>query len=174
MRWTAYLLLAYVVIAVQIALSGFVSWGQAAPNLVLPAVVFIAINARREEALLGAFFLGLLQDLFTQQPAGLYAFSYCLVGLFIVGSRPAMYKDHPITHFLMTLVAAAVTGVIVLFNDWTYPKLHALGDAGQPSITLALMGALYTAALAPFMLFPVARLKRFFAFKTIRTGVRYV
>jgi rod shape-determining protein MreD len=170
MRWIPYLVLAYLVIAVQIALSGFVYWGQASPNLVLPAVVFIAINARREEALFGAFGLGLLQDLFTQHPAGLYAFSYCLVGLFVVGAQPSVYKDHPLTHFFVTLLAACLVNIVVLFNDWTYPRLHPQADAQQISISLALMGALYTAALAPFLLFPVARAKRFFGFRSGRSG----
>ena len=51
MRWISYFILAYLIIAVQMALAGYLRWGQASPNLVLPAAVFIAINARREHAL---------------------------------------------------------------------------------------------------------------------------
>ncbi len=91
MRWPIYCILAYLIIALQLALSGFLNWGRCTPNLVLPVAVFIAINARRPEALLGAFLLGAVQDLFTQQPPGLYAFSYGLVALFAIGaSRPSI------------------------------------------------------------------------------------
>src|SRR5437762_5970604 len=53
MRWISYFILAYLIIAIQMALTGYLRWGQASPNLVLPAAVFIAINARREQALFG-------------------------------------------------------------------------------------------------------------------------
>src|SRR2546421_83322 len=86
MRWISYFILAYLIIAIQMALAGYLRWGQASPNLVLPAAVFIAINARREHALIGAFGLGFLQDLFSQHPLGLYAFAFGMVVLFVVGT----------------------------------------------------------------------------------------
>ncbi len=165
MRWLSYFILAYVAIAVQMGLNGLANWGQASPNFVLPVVVFIAINASREEALVGAFLLGVMQDLFTVQPPGLYAFSYGLFALFVVGAQPSLYRDHPLTHGVMTLAGGLLTGTVVAFNEWTYPLLHRVVDAPPVSLGRLFGGAFYTALLAPVLLFPLVRGKRLFAFR---------
>jgi len=170
MRWISYFILAYLIIAVQMALAGYLRWGQASPNLVLPAAVFIAINARREHALLGAFGLGFLQDLFTQHPLGLYAFAYGMVGLFVVGTQPAVYRDHPLTHFFVTLLASVLTALVVLFNNWAYPILHThSAQSPQPALGI-FASALYTAALAPIIMGLLGRTKPLFGFRGRHSG----
>ncbi len=165
MRWISYFILAYLIIAIHMALAGYLRWGQASPNLVLPAAVFIAINARREHALIGAFGLGFLQDLFTQHPLGLFAFAYGLVGLFVVGTQPAVYRDHPLTHFFVTLLASVLVGFVVLFNNWAYPILHThSGQLRQPMLGI-LASALYTAALAPIIMGLLGKAKPLFGFR---------
>jgi rod shape-determining protein MreD len=168
MRWLSFFILAYLVLAVQLGLSGYATWAGASPNLVLPAVIFIAINARREEALLGAFLLGAMQDLLSQQPPGLYAFSYSMVGLFVIGTQPVVYRDHPLTHLFVTLLAALFTGAIALFNDWAYPRLHDLPHYAHPAVVRALVRAVYTALVAPVMLAALVRMKGLFAFRGLR------
>ena len=84
MRWLTFLILAYLAVALQIGLSPYLAYHGAAPNLVLLAVIFIAVNAPRDSALLGCFALGVMQDLVSHQPPGLFAFSYGLVAMFIV------------------------------------------------------------------------------------------
>jgi rod shape-determining protein MreD len=164
MRWISFAILAYFTIAFQMALSGFVNWGEAAPNLVLPVVVFVAVNARREQALLGALALGAMQDLFSQHPPGLFAFAYGLAGLFVVAAQAAVYRDHPLTHFFLTLASGCLIGAIVLFNEWSYPILHHL-PAARPAVGPVLAGALYSALLAPLLLWPLVRIKRVFGFR---------
>lgn len=163
MRWPAFLILIYLTISVQLGVGGFVNC-----NLVLPVVVFIAINARREEALLMAFALGGLQDLFTQQPLGLYAFCYGLVGLFIVGAQPAVYRDHPLTHFTVTLAAALLTGMVVLFNEWACVHLHSLPDGPGSMVGQVLVSAFYTALVSPILLGILVRIKPVFGFRPSR------
>jgi rod shape-determining protein MreD len=165
MRWISYFILAYLIIAVQMALAGYLRWGQASPNLVLPAAVFIAINARREQALIGAFGLGLLQDLFTQHPLGLYAFSYGMVGLFVVGTQPAVYRDHPLTHFFMTLLASMLVALVLWFNNWAYPILHSHTAETRLPLLAIFGSALYTAALAPIIMGLLSRIKTLFGFR---------
>ena len=63
MFWPAYYILAYLAVGLQIGVGPFVRVGGAVPNFVLMCVVFIAINAPREPALLGCFALGVMQDL---------------------------------------------------------------------------------------------------------------
>ena len=166
MRWISYFILAYLIIAIQMALAGYLRWGQASPNLVLPAAVFIAINARREHALLGAFGLGLLQDLFTQHPLGLYAFAYGLVGLFVVGTQPAVYRDHPLTHFFVTLLASFLVALVVLFNNWAYPILHSPRPPVRQPVLAIFASALYTAAVAPILMGVLGRTKPLFGFRS--------
>src|SRR2546429_9086475 len=62
MRWLAYFIFAYLVLALQIGLAPYLAYQGAAPNFVLLAVVFIAINAPRDAAPLGCFSPGVLQD----------------------------------------------------------------------------------------------------------------
>src|SRR5947209_11369077 len=103
MRWLAYFIFAYVVLALQIGLAPYLAYQGAAPNFVLLAVVFIAINAPRDAALLGSFSLGVLQDLLTQQTPGLFALSYGLLALAAVGMQHVVYREHPLTHFSVAL-----------------------------------------------------------------------
>jgi rod shape-determining protein MreD len=166
MRWIPFAILAYFAIAFQMALSGFINWGEAAPNLVLPVVVFVAVNARRQDALLAAFILGALQDLFSQHPPGLFAFSYGLVGLFVVGTQPAVYRDHPLTHFFVTLAGGLLTGAVIVFNEWSYPILHQISDAPRPAIARVVAGVLYSALLAPLLLWGLVRIKGVFGFRS--------
>lgn len=168
MRWIPYFILAYLAIALQMGLNGYLKIGRAEPNLVLPIMVFIAINARREEGLFGAFILGLLQDLFTQQPFGLYAFAYGMAALFIVGAQPALSKDHPLTHAFVTFLAGLLVGAIICFSDWAYPRLHGVTDWPAWSASLAVLRALCTAAVAPFLLFFLVRIKGIFGFRKSR------
>lgn len=160
MRWWTVFILGYVTICLQQGLAGHLDWRGFSPNLVLPVAVFVAINARREEGLMGAALLGAMQDLASQEALGLYTFSYGLAALFMVRAQPAVYRDHPLTHLVMTLGAALVCGVVLLFNQWARPLLHGAATHTRPAILPVLGSAVYTAALAPLIAWPLVRLKR--------------
>src|SRR5207342_3566722 len=108
-------------VGLQIGLAPYVAYRNAAPNFVLLAVVFVAVNAKRDSALLGCFVLGFLQDLVTQQQPGLFAFSYGLVALLIVNTQQVVYKDHPLTHFSLALAAAFITASVIILHGWFRP-----------------------------------------------------
>src|ERR1700760_4481629 len=118
MRWISYFILAYVTLGLQIGLAPHLRYQGAAPNLVLLAVIFIALNAPPDAALLGAFVLGVLQDLLTQQQPGLFAFSYGLVGMFVVSTQQLVYREHPLTHLSLALIAGIMTACIILLHGW--------------------------------------------------------
>src|SRR5256885_10421682 len=107
MRWPIYYILGYVALGLQVGLSGYARIGGAPPNLVLICVLFIVLNAPRDPALLGCFGLGLIQDLLTQHAMGLYALSYGLLALLVVGINQLLQRDHPATHVILTLFCAA-------------------------------------------------------------------
>lgn len=178
MRWLAYFILAYVAIALQIGLAPYVRYKNAAPNLVLLAAVFIALNAPRDAALLGCFCLGVLQDLVTQQQPGLFALSYGLVGMIVFGAHQVVYKEHPLTHFSLALVGGLVTAVVLLAHGWIHPPSPraAAGGAALPAIRISpateFTRVAYTAALAPIILGLLNRAKKVFAFQPQRRKVR--
>jgi rod shape-determining protein MreD len=157
MSWLAFSILAYAALGLQTGLSVFVRWGSAEPNFGLLAVVFICINAERQAALLGGFALGALQDLATQQPFGLYAFSYGLAAMLIVRAAHSVYREHPLTHLSCALLAGCVTSLVLLLHS----RLHH----GTTPAGMIFSGTLYTALLAPFLIGALQKMKRVFVFR---------
>ncbi len=148
MRWIAYFILAYVMMGLQVGLSGVLRYQGAGLNFVLLAVVFIAMNAPREAALLGCFWLGFMQDLATQQPIGVFALAYGLVGMFIVSTQPAVYRDHPLTHFSLVLAGGLMTGAVMVVQAWVHPGRGA-DAAVRVAPTILFATAIYTAVRGP-------------------------
>ena len=166
MRALSYLILAYIALGLQVGLSVFIRIGGAPPNLVLLAVLFVALNAPRESALLGCFSMGLMQDLLTQQTLGLYAFSYGIVGMLVIGAQQLVLRDHPLTHLLMAFLGAVVCAIILLLHSVFRLPPEARLDPGK-----LIYSTLYTTALAPFVLGALQRLRRVFGFQTRRVRV---
>src|SRR5215203_473600 len=117
MRPIVFTILAYFAIALQIGLGPYITWKGVPPNLVLLAAVFIGMNARREPALVGCFLMGLVQDCLTGQTLGVYAFSYGLAALLVTGSAQVVYRDHPLAHVSLVLVAGVITLFVVLISN---------------------------------------------------------
>lgn len=168
MRWTLFLIASYLLLAIQKALTGYAGIGPYGLNLVLPFAVFIMINAPREHALAGVFFLGLMQDLLCRQPLGLFTFAYSVVALLIIGTKPAVYRDHPITHALLTFACSVLTSVILIFHGWASSRMHPDETIVSPGLWSIFMGILITSAAAPALLWPIVRIKGVFGFKAHR------
>ncbi len=98
-----------------------IQWNTAGPNLVLLAVIFIALNAPRDTALLACFGLGAMQDLTSGGTMGLYAFCYGIVALMIVAIQQAVYRRHPVTHLMLALVTGVLVALILAFHGWLRP-----------------------------------------------------
>ncbi|MBC8105785.1 MAG: rod shape-determining protein MreD [Anaerolineae bacterium] len=170
MRWPIYFILAYFAVALQIGIGGhFRVWG-AVPNLVMIAVVFIALHAPRDAALLGCFALGIMQDLTTADPSrlGLYGLAYGLFALMIGGYGTPQVRGNPIMHIVLTLMCGIVTAFIVLLHGW----LHRFTDGIPMPISTMLWSAVYTSLLSPLILVPLNRLRRLFAFEPPRRRMR--
>jgi len=180
MRWLAYFILAYVAIALQIGLGPYLRYKGAQPNLVLLAAVFVALNAPRDAALLGCFCMGVLQDLVTQQPPGLFALSYGLTAMLAVSMNQVVYREHALTHFSVALVGGLLTMAVLLVHGWVHPAAaKAVGPDGAttlPAIRLSagveFVRVVYTAALAPVVLGLLQRSKKVFAFQPQRRKAR--
>ena len=160
MRWASYFILAYVALGVQIGAGEFLRVAGAKPDLVLLAVIYIASNAPRAAALGGAFGMGLMVDLVGLGPLGLYAFAYGLVAMFVASMQEVMYRDHPLAHLFVALIASLLVSTIGLVHGWIHPPLLDLAAQFKT--------ALYTGLLAPVVLGVLQRAKRAFAFKPRR------
>lgn len=160
MRWLYWLILAYFVLVLQAGLAPFVAWQGVPPNLVLIVVVFFALNAPREPALIACFSLGLMQDLLTAQPLGFDAFACGLVAILVQLTQPAVYREHPLTHFMLTLGGGVIVSALILAQGWLYQT--------SPPLGVLITHTLYTAALAPLLLWPLQRLKGLFSFQPPR------
>ena len=177
MRWLTYFMLAYVSLGVQVALRGYFDIKGAEPNLVLLVVIFVAVNAPREAALGGAFMLGLMQDLLTLQPMGVWAVSYGLVAIFVISTQEVVYREHPLTHFSLALTGGILCTLFVAIHGWIYPMIWGHGGAPaaghnpemvfthRPAVMGLLAGAIYTAILAPIVLGVLQRMNKAFAFR---------
>jgi len=183
MKWLPFAILAYVIMGLHMGLrTSLPVWG-ATPDLVCLAVVFLALNAPRNAALAGALALGFLEDLFTIGPLGLTAFTYGLVAASIVPVQHVVYREHPLTQFVLALFAGAITVAVTVVHRWAYMKLHP-GPVLPPGSQLAqlitvlpristsvgtlLLCAVYTAVLAPVVVGVLTRTKRVFGFKSDR------
>jgi len=157
----------------QLGLGPFVSYRGASPNLMLLVAVFVAVNAPRDTALIACFIVGLIQDLGTLQAFGLFALCYGIMALLVVNTQQVVYKDHPLTHFSLTLGAGLLTATIVIAQSWIHPPplLFTGKDTGKPlhiSSTLELTRVVYTAILAPFILGMLKYVKPIFGFSGYR------
>jgi rod shape-determining protein MreD len=169
-RWLSFFILAYVMLGLQIGLGSSMQIHQTEPNLLLLVAVFIAINAPRDTALAACLLLGLLQDLLMPgKPLGLATFSYGVVGMLVINTQELVYGDHFLTHFSLTLLAGLVVAVIYGLHGAIYPLIHrSLKIWARPPMGTMIGGALYTAVVAPIVIFILQRMRRAFGFRSSR------
>jgi rod shape-determining protein MreD len=177
-RWIPFLILAYVAMGLQLGLGPFIAYHRASPNLMLLVAVFVAVNAPRDVALIACFVAGLIQDLGTLQTFGLFALCYGLIAVVIVNAQQVVYKDHPLTHFSLTLGAGLVVAAVIIVQGWLHPPTWMMEtmSADRPyhiSATRELTRVIYTALLAPFVLGLLKRAKPMFGFSGARRRGRY-
>ena len=170
MRWLTYFIVVYLMLGIQLGLGAYTQWRGVAPNLILPMVVFLSLNAPRGEALFSSFLLGLFQDLVTMQPLGLFAFSYGLVAMLVAWSSEFVRRSHPLTHVSMTLLGGLLTSFVLMVHQLVHPVGAALQHDGAVIRAVRLgprvliVSTLYTAMLSPLILWVFQRLHRFFGF----------
>jgi rod shape-determining protein MreD len=163
LRWLSFFILAYVAVGLQIGLAGHLRVGSALPNFPLFAVAFIAINAPREAGLLGCFLIGLMLDLVTADAMGLYALSFGLFAFFATGSAQSVQRGHPLTHAAITLLGGVITAILVYLHG-----AIAIFHGVHVGFFSLIGSALYTALLAPIVLWALNQFRDVFAFQAVR------
>jgi rod shape-determining protein MreD len=170
MRWFPFFILAYISLGLEAGLARAIEWKGASPDLVLLAVVFLALSAPRDTALLACFILGLLHDLTGHGTLGLLAFSYGLAAVFIVAIQQAVNRRHPLTHFMLTVFAGFVIAIVIALHGLIRPPaaLNVEGVFVHPPALPLFYSAIYSAILAPFVLAGLQKISGVFHFQTSR------
>jgi len=163
MRAISCFILGYTVLGIQVGFAGFVNIGGAAPNLVLLAAIFIALNAQKESALMGCLALGIMQDLLTQQTLGIHAFSYGLVAMFVISTQAIVYREHPLTHMSLALAGMAIVSAVMLVQGWIW-----FDKATRLSPLTLVYATIYTTLLSPLFLGALGKLRFAFGFQPAR------
>lgn len=162
MRWFPFLLLAYIVVAVQFALGGALGWGQWTPNLVFLLVIFVGMHALLEPAMVAGLILGLMHDLIASHGIGTYALSYALIAAIAVQLRGIMYSDHIVTHVMMPLALGFLLLIYLVIRQW----LRNLYYPGDYPVTFGggLRSLITTSVLAVPAISVLRHFRRTFAF----------
>ncbi len=142
MRWLTCVILIVVTVCLQSTMAPRWSWLGASPDWILVLVLFYALHARTDQALVAGWVAGALADLLTLERFGLLSLSYGLIAIAVSQVRDWMFVRHPLTHFGVTLLGAMIVRL-------AWAAYRAALDL--PGEGLALMGwaCLYTAAWAP-------------------------
>jgi hypothetical protein len=168
MRWSVFLVLAYLTLAVQTTL---VQWlrldagaaGTVQPDLLAVLAVFVALFARSSlDAMLSSMALGLAVDLTAGEitrgfAVGVMPVAYALAAGAVYRLKEAFFRDRVSTRFALTLVfcllAHPLWVTVQAALDW---RRNTWGGLGLTLLQAVLL-SLYTAVLAPALLWILAR-----------------
>ena len=110
MSWAYLLGWLVILLPVQSSALQHIAVENATPDLLLLLLLFVSLYARRPDVFLAAWLIGLLKDVYSQNPCGLHAFAYLLVSLFVYRLRGEVFKEHVITRVFLTAVVSAALG----------------------------------------------------------------
>jgi rod shape-determining protein MreD len=152
MRWVAFAILLYVVIALQSAATPFVAVNSIRPDLMVIVAVHYALAARAYDALLACWFIGLAVDLVSMSyrgraNVGLHALTLSLLAMPIVKVRSFVFRDSIFTQLVFTFLAKLALDLIVgMHMMWAIQDWSRWGEVAAT----AVYAAIYTAVLAPY------------------------
>jgi len=157
MRSLALTLFGFVLLVVQGSFSVLFSTDAAAPNLLLPIVMFLAVSGD-VHIVRGAtlsFVLGYFLDAFCGTSIGLHTFVMVAVFMVARGAGPRLFMLRgPLSEAGLTLIASLVSGGIVAALRAIFDQsMRGVGFSGRFSVlsTLIVQSALFTALLSPLI-----------------------
>lgn len=152
-RFARVALLIFLCLLVQVMVLPELRLFDAAPDLVLVAVIAVAFNSDPETGAITGFAGGFLMDLFLRTPLGVSALTYALVGYAVATVRGGMMRQSRPTW-------AVLTGVATLVGGGVYLVLASLlgqdGLLSVHSVQVLVIASLLDALIAP-LIFPLAQ-----------------
>ena len=156
MKWFPFAILALVFLLCQTTLAPYLRIGTIQPEWTFVLVVHYALWGVWPDAAIAAWLLGLGVDLWSDDPAGLHAFCYGAAAWGILRVRHVMFREHPITHVVVTfLFLFGIQLIVMLVRGW---KLGTLGT--DHLLWTAVVASACTAVWAPLFHWPLQRVRR--------------
>ncbi|MBI9018242.1 MAG: rod shape-determining protein MreD [Phycisphaerae bacterium] len=115
----------------------------------LPMALLVALlfRVQEKEAVPTGWLIGLIKDLFTSTPFGLYTLGFCLIAILFINIRRVIYARAAVRLILGGLVAV----LLVEYGILTFEifRGHYSAAAFKNLATIILLSALITALIAP-------------------------
>ena len=167
MKWFPFAILALVAIVCQTTLVQAVAIRSIRPEWTFILAVHYALWGPWPDAAIAAWVLGLAVDLQSAapNPVGLHAFTYGAAAWVILRIRNVLFRDHPATQVMLTLAFAFAVRLLVGGYFWWRTSGTATGGEIWWE---AFLVALYTAAWAPLLHWPLIRLAKWTGLRTTR------
>ena len=172
MRWLPFAVLAIVVIVCQTTfVQTLMAIREIWPQWVAILAVHYVLWGPSPDAAIAAWILGLLVDLQTASPhpVGLYAFSYGLVAWLIIRVRQVLFRDHPVTHAVVTLAFTFAVQMMAAAYCWWKQRI----PIDNEMMWHAFLFAGYTAIWAPCLQWVLIKLQRWTGLGPMRRRVAY-
>jgi len=140
--------LAIVIVAatvLQTSLMNRIAVENVKPDLMLALVVVLSLRSRWQDMFVANWVLGILKDLTSHTPVGMYGVLFMSVGLLAGVAVRQVFGDHLLVHLVCAFVLAAACecAVAVLLV-----LIHGLPRSGA-IMRAAIGGAVYTALISP-------------------------
>lgn len=143
-------LIGVVVVVLQVTSFGFMLNAQYKPDLFLILVVWSSLRFSFSAGVGFSFFLGIVADLLSGSPTGLFGLIYCLV-FTVCGYLNATFRvDTHTGRALMVLLGVPATGIFVLLARWIGGPV----EVGWQTVQWFVVKSLVT-ALAGLVAFPL-------------------
>lgn len=166
MRWLPFTVLALVMIVLQTAVARYMAIRGIWPDLMFILAVHYALWGPWPEAAIASWILGLIVGLASQDRIGLHALCFATAAWAIFRVRQAVFRDHPLTQLVVTLLACLVVQVAVgIYNQWSASEGTDIRIWGPAFFT-----AIYTAALAPYLHWGLQRLGRWTGLRSLHAA----
>lgn len=145
MRWLTFFILAYVATVLQSTLLGLMTGtlaGGATVNLLFILALYYALSARKSDAPWACMALGLMADLASSYPFGVYAAVFAVAGWGVTRVRSHLVGEHPISvlfmSFILTFLLEVIVGAVAFKSTTPWGYL----------LSTALLTAVFTAIAA--------------------------
>jgi rod shape-determining protein MreD len=120
------------------------------PDALIVVTILIALSCSRKDTLKAAFTAGLIKDITSSAILASSILSLLALGLFINFHQNKFYRQRLSVQIGLSFISYIFTGAAVsAFNAAAYKQAYAFNEI----INLTVMGAVYTAVIAPFIFF---------------------
>lgn len=176
MNWLVFILIAWVCFGLEMALLPVFDAGSEGvhPSMVVPLLVFVAMNAPRKPTLWSAILLGVVMDLLSPIPGvnggtftviGPHALGYLLGVHFVMTVRGMLIRRNPLTMVVMSIIVMLIAQIVVV----AIFAARGLGDhslvwSASDGLGRGLFSSLYTGVSALLLSFVFFALGPFFGF----------